>query len=94
MAATTTGTATAAFRAEEHDMLLQELSDTVTAPSLVLLAALPAVLEALPLTLAVPELPEPLVTVARVVPAVAEAPPVPVVEALSVVEPGLPVRVV
>lgn len=42
MAATTIGTATAAWRPGEHDRLSQDFSDTVTAP-LVLLAALDAV---------------------------------------------------
>lgn len=96
MAATTTGTATAALSAEEHDMLLQEDSETVTTPSLVLLAALLAVLEALSLILAVAELPAPVVTVARVVPAPeTEAPAVAVaVESVVVAEaPLVPVRV-
>lgn len=77
-------------------MLLQEFSETVTAPSLVLLAALPAVLDALPLILAVAELPAPVATVARVVPTgEVEAASVPVGVALaSVVEEPRLVRVV
>ena len=43
MAATTMGTATAALRLEEHEMLLQEFFDTVTGPLLVLLAPVDAV---------------------------------------------------
>lgn len=43
MAATTTGTATAALRPGEQEMPLHELSSTSTAPLVVLLAALPAV---------------------------------------------------
>jgi hypothetical protein len=88
IAATTTGTATAALRAEEHDMLLQEDSETVTTPSLVLLAALLAVLEALSLILADAELPAPEVTVASVVPAEETEEPVVsvVIELVAVVE--------
>lgn len=57
----------AAFKAGEHEMLLQEFSETVTAPSLVLLAALVAVLEGLPVILPDAPLPEAEVRVAKVV---------------------------
>ena len=92
IAATTTGTATAALSAEEHDMLLQDDSETVTTPSLVLLAALLAVFEALSLILAVAELPAPVVTVARVVPVPEAEAPV-VVDAVESAKGPVPVLV-
>lgn len=66
IAAATTGTAMAVFKPGEHGMLLQEFSEAVTAPSVVLLAALLTVLEGLPVILPDASLPEARVRVAKV----------------------------
>jgi hypothetical protein len=63
MAATTIGTATAALRPGEHDMLLHFDDDTVTADAVALLAALPAVLATLVVTGATGVLPAVLLAV-------------------------------
>ncbi len=69
MAATTTGTATAALRAEEQEMLSQDFSVLVNEVPDVLLAALLAVLEAPPVQveLAAPAAPLDVTEVAKVV---------------------------
>lgn len=88
MAATTTGTATAALRPDEQEIPLHDVFSTRTAPLEVLLAALPAVPLAAPVVLALPseagDVMVDKVVGVEPVPEVADVPdetPVPVAEA-------------